>query len=92
MTGEDHPRPGNGVFQTTFSVSDHCMGGLCSLAWPLEFGPRNWGQLPWMQMHSAIANLSIGGDPVVGTVGWLQSLGRCAEPLAMRTEGWRTAY
>src|SRR5258707_6341316 len=43
--GEPCPRPGIGVFQSTFFVSLHCRGGCClGSATPLRFGPRHQGQ------------------------------------------------
>ena len=45
-TGDDHPRPGTGVFQVTFSVSLHSSGTTASAAWPCPVGPRNCGQSP----------------------------------------------
>lgn len=42
-TGEDHPRPWMGVFQTTFPVSLHSSGRSFVEAWPFAEGPRNAG-------------------------------------------------
>ena len=42
-TGELHPMPGMGVFQTTFSVSLQVSGRLGSSGIAPAFGPRNLG-------------------------------------------------
>jgi len=44
-TGEDHPRPGIGVFQATFSVVLQVSGSPEATISPEECGPRNCGQL-----------------------------------------------
>ena len=43
-TGDDHPRPGIGVFQTTFRDSLQSLGRPCSSEWPCPSGPLNCGQ------------------------------------------------
>ena len=53
MTGEDHPRPGMAVFQTTPSVSLHRMGGWAlAAACPCPPGPRHSG-------HSGVADKAV---------------------------------
>lgn len=45
MTGVEWPRPGRGIFQRRFSVSDQVVGGsAASGAAPFWDGPRQWGQ------------------------------------------------
>src|SRR5688572_7650556 len=44
MTGDDHPRPRSGAFQTMFRVSLQARGAWPAAACPCPFGPRNCGQ------------------------------------------------
>src|SRR6266566_2317533 len=41
--GDDHPRPGTGVFQRTLRDSLQSTGTPCSLEWPWPVGPRYCG-------------------------------------------------
>ena len=43
MDGDDQPRPGTGVFQSTLRDSLHSSGRPVSDAWPWPDGPRNCG-------------------------------------------------
>src|SRR5688572_7071366 len=55
-TGDDHARPWVGVFQRTFSVSDHFSGSNSDSTAPWPEGPRNSGQVeekPVAQMKRA---------------------------------------
>src|SRR5829696_6087235 len=44
MTGVDEPRPGISIFQRTFFVSLHSVGGLAVADTPVAAGPRHCGQ------------------------------------------------
>src|SRR5262245_41470976 len=64
-TGDDQPRPGIGVCQTTFSEGPHWSGRVgLSAAMPRDWAPRNCGQLassprtaPGISIVSAITNV-----------------------------------
>lgn len=45
IVGDEWPRPGMAVFQTTFLLSLQATGGVCpAAAIPFKFGPRQVGQ------------------------------------------------
>ena len=46
-TGEDHPFPGSGVFQTTLLLALHLTGKFLAEEIPWPVGPRNWGHASW---------------------------------------------
>jgi hypothetical protein len=43
-TGEAEPRPGISIFQRTFFVSLHSVGGVAVRDTPVMCGPRHWAQ------------------------------------------------
>ena len=57
-TGDEWPRPGMGVFHTTFSVGLHVSGRPVSVEMPWPFGPRNCGQLVRLGSGSAAATVA----------------------------------
>src|SRR5689334_14923432 len=70
--GEPCPRPGMGVFHSTFSDLLHLIGGVCpATAMPLRSGPRHQGQSErvtvmrsgfvsseWRQRHSSAGTIT----------------------------------
>src|SRR5215207_8353293 len=53
--GDDHPRPGNSIFQATFSFVLQRSGRFGLSATPSAPGPRNCGQLSTVALKAASA-------------------------------------
>lgn len=61
--GDDHPKPGIGVYQATFFASDHSLGVGGPVACPSEFGPRNCDQSLAISALRANSTIFIGSGP-----------------------------